>query len=59
MNFGVALLRLGQWKEGLAELRDAARRDPESTLIKTALQDALRTGPGLNSAARARAVKPR
>lgn len=45
MNFGVALLRLGQWKEGLAELRDAARRDPDSALIKTALQDALEQAP--------------
>lgn len=45
MNFGVALLRLGQWKEGLAELRDAAGRDPGSTLMKTALQDALEQAP--------------
>jgi hypothetical protein len=29
----------------LAELRDAARRDPASTLIKTALQDALEQAP--------------
>lgn len=45
MNYGVALLRLGQWKQGLAELRDAARRDPASTLIKTALQDAMEQAP--------------
>ncbi len=45
MNLGVALLRLGQWQEGLVELRDAARRDPDSALIKTALQDALEQAP--------------
>ena len=45
LNFGVALLKLGQWKEGLAELREAARRDPGNALIKTALQDALEQAP--------------
>ena len=45
LNFGVALLRLGQWKEGLAELREAVRRDPENTMAKVALDDALEQAP--------------
>jgi protein O-GlcNAc transferase len=45
LNFGVALLRLGQWKEGLAELREAVRRDPDNTLAKAALNDALEQAP--------------
>ena len=45
MNFGVALLRLGRWKEGLAELREASRRDPDNTQVKRALDDALEQAP--------------
>jgi len=45
MNFGVALLRLGQWKEGLSELREAVRRDPRNGLAKAALDDALEQAP--------------
>lgn len=45
LNFGVALLRLGQWKEGLAELREALRRDPNNAQVKTALNDALEQAP--------------
>ncbi len=45
LNLGVALLRLGQWKEGLTQLREAERLDPESATIKTALQDALEQAP--------------
>jgi len=45
LNFGVALLRLGQWKEGLAELREALRRDPDNAQVKTALKDALEQAP--------------
>jgi tetratricopeptide (TPR) repeat protein len=45
MNLGVALLRLGRWKEGLAELREAARRDPGNLQVKRALDDALAQAP--------------
>jgi tetratricopeptide (TPR) repeat protein len=45
LNFGVALLKLGEWKEGLAELREAARQDPNSAMIKSALYDALEQAP--------------
>ena len=40
-NLAVALLKLGQWDEGLAQMRDALRRDPENTNLKKALDDAL------------------
>jgi tetratricopeptide (TPR) repeat protein len=45
VNFGVALLRLGQWKEGLSELREALRRDPRNAQVKGALADALEQAP--------------
>jgi tetratricopeptide (TPR) repeat protein len=44
-NFAVALLRLGQWKPGIAELREALRREPDSHLLKRALADALSQAP--------------
>ena len=50
MNFAIALLRLGQWKEGLAELREAVRREPDNAVLKAALDDALAKAPeGLKS----------
>ncbi len=45
VNFGVALLRLGRWKEGLSELREALRRDPRNADVKRALDDALQQAP--------------
>jgi tetratricopeptide (TPR) repeat protein len=45
VNLGVALLRLGRWKEGLAELREASRRDPDNAQVKRALDDALDQAP--------------
>ena len=45
VNFGVALLRLGRWKEGLSELREALRRDPRNAEVKRALDDALQQAP--------------
>jgi tetratricopeptide (TPR) repeat protein len=45
VNLAVALLRLGQWKEGLALLRDAARREPNNAVVKAALDDALTQAP--------------
>lgn len=45
LNYGVALLRLGRWKEGLAELQEASQRDPTNAQVKSALEDALRQAP--------------
>jgi len=41
INLGVALLKLGQWNEGIAQLREALRRDPGNMDLKQALEDAL------------------
>ncbi len=45
VNFAVASLRLGQWGQGIAELREALRRDPTNAQVKAALADALRQAP--------------
>jgi len=45
VNLAIALLRLGHWKEGLAELREAVRREPGNPLWKAALADALAQAP--------------
>ncbi|MFN7994390.1 MAG: tetratricopeptide repeat protein [Bryobacteraceae bacterium] len=45
VNFAVALLRLGEWKQGLQELREAVRREPGNALWKAALDDALTQAP--------------
>jgi Flp pilus assembly protein TadD len=45
VNLAVALLRLGEWKEGLARLRDAASREPGNIVLKRALADALMQAP--------------
>jgi tetratricopeptide (TPR) repeat protein len=45
VNFGVALLRTGRWKEGLSELREALRRDPGNAKVEAALEDALKQAP--------------
>ena len=45
VNYAVALLRLGEWKEGLELLRDAVRRQPEDIKLKAALEDSLRQAP--------------
>jgi predicted Zn-dependent protease len=44
-NFAAALLRLGHWSEGIAELREALRRDPDNAKLKQALQSALAHAP--------------
>jgi protein O-GlcNAc transferase len=49
VNFAAALLRVGNWREGTAELKDALRRDPENMRIKAALDDALRHAPQKSS----------
>jgi tetratricopeptide (TPR) repeat protein len=45
VNYAVALLRLGQWTEGLDELHEALNRDPNNAHIKAALNDALAQAP--------------
>lgn len=45
VNFAVASLRLGRWNEGLAELREAVRREPNNAKWKAALEDALKQAP--------------
>lgn len=40
-NLAVALLKLGQWTEGIAQLREALRRDPSNQQLQAALDDAL------------------
>lgn len=45
VNYAVALLRLGQWTEGLTELHEALRRDPGNAQIQAALKDALAQAP--------------
>jgi tetratricopeptide (TPR) repeat protein len=45
MNYGVALLRLGRWVEGLNQLREARRQDPGNQKIEQALEDALKQAP--------------
>jgi Flp pilus assembly protein TadD len=44
-NYAVALLRLGQWEQGLEELRTAVRQDPSNQTFKQALEDALAQAP--------------
>jgi tetratricopeptide (TPR) repeat protein len=45
VNFGAVLLRLGQWNQGIAELREAVRRDPANSTAKAALDSALAKAP--------------
>lgn len=45
VNYAVALLRLGQWTQGLTELHEALRRDPQNAKIKAALNDAMAQAP--------------
>jgi predicted Zn-dependent protease len=45
VNFAVALLRTGHWKDGLTELRESLRREPGNAQVQTALEDALKQAP--------------
>lgn len=45
INYGVALLRLGQWTEGLDQLHVALQRDPENAQLRKALKEALAQAP--------------
>jgi tetratricopeptide (TPR) repeat protein len=44
-NYGVALLRLGKWAEGLNELYQALQLDPHNEQLRTTLRDALSQAP--------------
>ncbi len=44
-NYAVALLRLGQWREGLEEMHKAQDLDPENKQIERALKDAILQAP--------------
>lgn len=45
VNLAIALLRLGQWKEGLSQLSEAMRRRPGDPILKAAWDDAIRQAP--------------
>jgi tetratricopeptide (TPR) repeat protein len=45
INIAAALLHLGQWNEGVAELREVLRRDPSNEQVKAALNEALAHPP--------------
>ena len=45
VNLAIALLRTGQWSEGLSQLREAMRRDPLNDLLKRAWNDAASQAP--------------
>ena len=44
-NLAAALLRLGRWKEGLAELHECLTRDPENPTLKAMWDDAMHQAP--------------
>jgi protein O-GlcNAc transferase len=44
-NFAAVLIQLGRWQEGIAQLREALRRDPANQSLKKALADALAHAP--------------
>ena len=45
VNLAIALLRLGQWTDGLNTLHDALLRDVSNTKIRAALKDAVAQAP--------------
>jgi tetratricopeptide (TPR) repeat protein len=59
VNYAVALLRLGQWREGLEQMRQAQELDPGNTQIETALTDAISQAPASELPEWARSVQPR
>ena len=50
VNYAVALLRTGEWKEGLSQLQEASRRDPGNEQIERALRDAQSQAPAVDAA---------
>ena len=45
VNYAVALLRTGRWREGLEQMHLASQRDPNNAKIQLALKDALAQAP--------------
>jgi tetratricopeptide (TPR) repeat protein len=45
LNLAIALLRLGEWTEGIAELREVVRRDPSNRAAQKALEEAVARAP--------------
>jgi tetratricopeptide (TPR) repeat protein len=45
VNYAIAMLRLGQWSDGLNELHASLLLDPNNTKIRAALRDALAQAP--------------
>jgi Flp pilus assembly protein TadD len=45
INYGVALLRLGNWEQGLNVLHTALQQDPNNRQLRAAIQDALTQAP--------------
>jgi predicted Zn-dependent protease len=45
LNLGLALCRLGRWDEGIAEMREVVRRDPDNAEATKALYIAMEQQP--------------
>lgn len=45
VNYATALLRLGHWTEGLTELHEALKNDPQNLNLQVAMKDALSQAP--------------
>ena len=45
VNYAVAMLRLGEWSDGLNELHESLLMDPSNVKIRAALRDALAQAP--------------
>ena len=59
VNYAIALLRLGQWKPGLTQLRGAMRQKPHDAVLKAAWDDAIgQAPPGSWTAEDERALRP-
>jgi predicted Zn-dependent protease len=41
VNLAVALLKVGNWEEGISQMRQALRRDSGNIEVRKALEDAL------------------
>jgi tetratricopeptide (TPR) repeat protein len=45
INYAVALLRTGQWTDGLNQMHEALKRDPGNQQLQTAFKDAISQAP--------------
>ena len=50
LNLGLALCRLGRWNEGIAEIREVVRRNPDNADAARALYIAIEQQPGSQAA---------